>query len=441
MEQNLFGTDGIRRRVGKEPFTSHSLPQIGDALGCWAHQSFGTGAKILICHDTRISSDFVKAALKAGILQYPVSTYDAGVLPTPVAFQILKYTDNFDAGIVISASHNPYFDNGIKLIHGKNGKVSIEDELYISQLFYDEQPHNHYRDFFGKDFSWEHGKKIYNSYIKTCFKPDFLNGITVVLDCANGASYKIAPYLFKKLGANIITISDQPDGKNINENCGSTHIKNLQSTVLENKADIGFAFDGDGDRLIAVSKSGDIKDGDDILALLLSHPIYKTNKTIVGTIMTNKGFEKHLESIGKNLIRTPVGDKYVSKQLIKHNLFLGGEQSGHTIVRDHLNTGDGIFVALRVLEAIIETNNKNLETFEKFPQTQINIPINFKKNLQDPPLSNIIEEEENKLSEGRLIVRYSGTENKLRIMVEEQDKSLAEFIGKELSKKLSEQLT
>lgn len=440
MEKNLFGTDGIRRQVGKEPFTSHSLPQIGDALGYWAHQNFGTNAKILIGHDTRISCDFVKSALKSGILQYPVCTYDAGILPTPVAFQILKYTDHFDIGIVVSASHNPYFDNGIKLIKGKNGKISIENELYISQLFYDEQPHKQHKDFCGKDVSWDQGKRLYSSYITSCFKPNFLEGITVVLDCANGATYKLAPHLFKKFGANTVTISDQPNGKNINKNCGSTHIQNLQNTVLENKADIGFAFDGDGDRVIAVSKNGTIKDGDDILALLLSHPIYKANETIVGTIMTNKGFEKYIESIGKKLIRTPVGDKYVAEQLIKKDLSLGGEQSGHIIVRDHLNTGDGIFVALRVLESVISTNNKNLETFEKFPQTQINIPINFKKNLQDPPLSNIIEEEENKLSGGRLIVRYSGTENKLRIMVEEQNKELAELVGKQLAKKLSEQL-
>ncbi|MBT3456194.1 phosphoglucosamine mutase [bacterium] len=440
MDQNLFGTDGIRRKVGKEPFTAHSLIHIGDALGTWACSHFQENPHIIIAHDTRISCPFVKSALKTGLLQHPINVYDAGTLPTPTVFQLLKYQNLFDGGIVISASHNPYYDNGLKIIDTKGGKISLEDEVYISQLFYDEQPNPKPEGIFGSEFYWNYGEKYYTSYIESKFDKNFLKGIKVVLDCANGATYKLAPHIFKKFGAEVITINASPNGTNINKDCGSLHPQELQKKVIEQNAAIGFAFDGDGDRILAVAKNGSIKDGDDILAFLLEHPIYKNCKTIVGTIITNHGLDTYLKSKGISLVRTPVGDKYVAEKLKKLDTILGGEQSGHIILKDHLSSGDGIFVALRIAQTALLTKNWNIETFTRFPQIQINLAVREKRDLQAPPLSDIISEHKQKLSNGRLIVRYSGTENKLRIMVEEEYQKNAQEIAEQLSQKLKRQL-
>ena len=440
VQQNLFGTDGIRAHVGDEPFTASSIFNIGNALGQWIGKKYGENANILLAHDTRISCAFMKSALKTGLLQYPINLYDANILPTPAVFQLLHYQSKFDGGIIISASHNPYQDNGIKLVDGKKGKLTHHDELEISSIFYQKNIHPEPQKF-GTDHYWKQSSTYYESHILTHFSSPFLKGIKVVLDCANGATSHIGPRLFKKLGAEVIPIHYQPNGLNINEQCGSLHIESLQQTVIKEKAHIGFAFDGDGDRIMVISRTGEVKDGDDIIALLLEHELYKNSAIIVGTIISNQGLALHLKEQHKTFLRTPVGDKYVAAELIKNKSLLGGEQSGHIITRDYLNTGDGLFIALRILETIINNNNWDLKTFKKFPQAQINLPIKNKKDLHIPPLAQIIEEEEQNLLDGRLVVRYSGTENILRIMVEEQNLELANRIGQQLAQRLKKELT
>ena len=438
MNTNLFGTDGIRRPIGTPPLCAQDLPQLGYALGQWAQKNYGNNPNILIAHDTRASCSFVKAALKTGLLQHALTIHDAHVLPTPAICQRVAQEDIFDLGIIISASHNPYQDNGIKLI-GAQGKLSLKDELDISTLFFGQSNTPNYLHL-GNDIPFLYGRQQYIDTITQHFSTNFLHTKKIVLDCAHGATYLVAPTIFRQLGADIVTIHNKPNGTNINRACGVVHPQTLQKAVLKHKADIGFAFDGDGDRVLAVNKYGEIKDGDDILALLLEHPHYKKEQTVVGTIMTNQGFDVYLQQNNKRLIRTAVGDKYIAERLEKNNLTLGAEQSGHIIIRDYLNTGDGIFTALRTLESLIHSNNWELKTFKKFPQVLINVPISHKKDLTSRPLAQIIEKHKALLSNGRLIVRYSGTENVVRVMIENDDAHIATTVGTALSRALAQEL-
>jgi len=440
MNNNLFGTDGIRRTIGIPPLCAQNLPKLGYAIGQWTHNYYGKNPHILIAHDTRGSCSFVKASLKAGLLQHALTIHDAHVLPTPAVCQLTSQEDIFNLGIVISASHNPYQDNGIKLIDGKQGKLSLHHELAISQLFFCSSKTTPNYMNLGNDIPFLYGRQQYIDTITKHFPNNFLRNKKIVLDCAHGATYLVAPTIFRQLGADVITINNQPNGTNINENCGVLYPHQLQKAVIDNNANIGFAFDGDGDRVMAVNKNGELKDGDDLLVLLLEHPLYNKEHTVVGTIMTNQGLEVHLQKNNKQLIRTAVGDKYVAEQLEQHQLTLGAEQSGHIILRDYLNTGDGIFTALRILESINYTYNYDLLTFKKFPQILINVPVSQKKDLAAIPLVNVIDYHKAQLTNGRLIVRYSGTENVLRVMVENDDVQQAQLIGTALSQALAEQL-
>ena len=440
-EINMFGTDGIRRTMGVHPFTLEALPQLGSAIARWAEQKYGNNPTILLGHDTRISCDFVKAALKIGLLRHGVTVYDAGVTTTPAACFLTKNNPIFDCGIIISASHNPHADNGIKLIDGNNIKLSLEDERMITGLFYDESSPDIDYTQLGKQEYWHKADQEYIEQVVERFKRNFLQGRTVVLDCANGATYKIAPRVFKQCGARVISLNKHPNGININDECGSQHVEGLQNAVIAHKADIGFAFDGDGDRVVAVNRHGEIKDGDDIIFLLLNHPRYADQAHIVGTVMTNEGFNTYMQQNNKSLVRTPVGDKYVAQKLEEMDLNLGGEQSGHIILRDYLKTGDGIMTALRVMEALIESNNFDMQTFEHYPQVLINIPIQVKKDLTQEPLASIIKKYESQLSKGRIVVRYSGTENYARVMVEDCDESTTKTIAHDLATELQKALT
>ena len=440
MNNNLFGTDGIRRTMGIPPLCAQNLPKLGTAIAQWAQKKYGQNPNILIAHDTRGSCSFVKSALKTGLLQHSITIHDAHVLPTPAVCQLVFQEEIFDLGIIISASHNPYQDNGIKLIDTHKGKLSLLDELAISNLFFDYGNNTPNYMNLGSDIPFLYGRQQYVDNITQNFSHNFLHNKKIVLDCAHGATYLVAPTIFRQLGAHVITIHNKPNGININDSCGVLHTSELQKTVINTHADIGFAFDGDGDRLMAINKDGEIKDGDDLLALLLEHPQYQKEHTVVGTIMSNKGLEVHLQQHNKQLIRTAVGDKYVAEQLEQHNLLLGAEQSGHIIIRDYLNTGDGIFTALRTLESIMYTNNWDLHTFKKFPQIIINVPISYKKDLTCAPLAHIIDTHKLQLPNGRLIVRYSGTENVVRVMIENDDAKQAQIVGNALSHALAEQL-
>ncbi len=455
MNTNLFGTDGIRNRIGREPFTLIGLAKLGNALGLWAQQKYNAEhvknflpitPKItaLIATDTRNSAALVKTGIATGILANDIHLVDVGILPTPALYALLQNQSKFRFGIMISASHNPYDDNGIKIIDAQTGKLTPEDELSISFSFYQAELPSLHPDQLGTLKKWTRpATRIYLNYMQDQKKnrPSVLSlsplrKMVIVLDCAHGATSKVAREIFKHIPGRLIIINNRPDGFNINKKCGALDLKKLQAAVLKHKATFGFAFDGDGDRIIAVNRHGEIKDGDDIIALLTQHPRYKNQKTIVGTIMTNAGLASYLEKQNKNLMRTPVGDKHVASYLKTHDLLLGGEQSGHIIMRDYLNCGDGMYTALSILEAVIHTNNYDLDTFTRYPQVLINVPIMTKKDLTAEPYAAIISHYAKQLTYGRLEVRYSGTENLLRVMVESKDAIDATTIGNALVQEL-----
>ncbi|MBA3752195.1 phosphoglucosamine mutase [Candidatus Dependentiae bacterium] len=432
---NLFGTDGIRNRMGVFPFTPAALPLLGKALARWAVQKYGLKTTFLVASDTRASCDVIKSALFSEFLHYPIKIYDLGVMPTPAVFGSMVENKHYTCGIIISASHNTAQDNGIKLVDSVTGKLTQEDELLISSLIVenDETYENNTQS------SYEllpDAEKEYCSRITSLFKPDLLAGKKIILDCAHGATYRVAPTIFAALGADLVILNNEPDGYNINKNCGATHLTSLKEAVLTHSAFLGVAFDGDGDRFMGVTQSGEIRDGDDTLALLLTHPDYKGTQGVVSTIMANHGLEAHLSSLNKKLIRTAVGDKHVLEGLKKHHLYLGGEPSGHTIITPLISTGDGILVALKVLETMIITGNHSFATFEKYPQVSVYLPITLKKDLSLKPFTDYITASKDRLKTGRLLIRYSGTEPLLRIMVEDKDSALCSSIATELAHQL-----
>ncbi len=440
MRKNMFGTDGIRATVGTAPFTALDLYTLGTAIGKWAVETYGEDATILIGHDTRLSCSFVKSSLKSGLLTYPICLIDGGVMPTPAVMQLTLKHDNIACGLVISASHNPFQDNGIKIIDGTRGKLSALDEQNITHNFHAPENKKDYAQL-GEEQYWKDALDIYCDYMSSFFEPNFLQGKTIVLDCANGATHNCAIRLFEQFGATVIPFACAPNGKNINEQCGAVHPEQCAKQVIKHNADAGFAFDGDGDRVMAINKHGEVRDGDDVLALLLDHPIYKQTPTVVGTIMTNKGLQNWIEQKGYALHRTPVGDKYIARTLQeKDDWVIGGEQSGHTILYDYLPSGDGIFTALRTMEAIIHSNNNEMHTFTRFPQVLVNVPIKEKKDLTLEPFASIIKQNEQQLSNGRLVVRFSGTESKLRVMIENDDKKQAHEIAQHCAQELQKAL-
>lgn len=443
---NLFGTDGIRGPIGTSLFTNQELHALGGALGAWLSQRYPASPFVLLAHDTRVSCSWVKAALQTGLLMHPVRIFDAEVLPTPAVSKLLQVLKAqgmpISVGIIISASHNPFHDNGIKIV-SVNGKISEADELAISKIYQEQltdccasHMHGHPRGIAQSLVAIQDG---YLHAIEKMFQPKFLAGKKVILDCANGATSWLAPKIFERLGATVMTINNTPSGMNINDKCGALHPEQLQGAVLLHKADIGFAFDGDGDRVIAVSANGDVKNGDDLMAILIKHPTYNQS-TLVGTIMANAGFEAYLKAQGKELIRTQVGDKYVAEAMAAQKLTLGGEQSGHIILGDYLTTGDGIFAALRVCETLNQINDWRMETFAKYPQASKNLAVKEKKDLAAAPLADIIAATKAALPTARLVVRYSGTEPLLRIMAEAPTQHEAQNIVQKLAEQLGEQL-
>lgn len=459
MSRSLFGTDGIRGAVGTVPFTPDALSRLGYALGTWMLNAYGQQPKVLFAHDTRQSCAWVKTTLQSGLLLHPITVHDAQVLPTPAVLQLMRHhlsgsSQGFDCGVVISASHNPYHDNGIKIIDTRTGKITAADEQAISDLFYqsptssqsltslqptDSLAHHpmQHAQAFGSLQAWPDAGQQYIEHIVSLFPPRFLHGITVALDTAHGAPASVAQHIFERCGATAIVINNQPNGTNINDRCGALHPEQLQQVVRDHHAHSGFAFDGDGDRVIAVNSQGVVKNGDDLLALLSAHPKYAKGQVVVGTVMTNQGFEAFLTARHKTLIRTAVGDKYIAEKLESENWLLGGEQSGHIILRDYLPTGDGIVAALRTLEVLVATNNWAMDTFEVYPQVLVNVRVATKKDLGLAPLAQIIEQGRAQLNTGRVLVRYSGTEPVLRIMAEASSHDEAQRVVQFLSEKLS----
>lgn len=439
-----FGTDGVRGRVGIHPFNPKALRVFGAAIADWALNKYQKDSpKVLIGYDTRVSGPEIKQDLINVLIHFGLEVVDAGILPTPAIYRLINIDQSFNFGIAISASHNPYYDNGIKLFDAKKCKLDRFDEAKIENLFDFYFKNQSQLDFVvsGDALTCPDAKKAYIDSLSNFFRPNFVSGLKIVLDCANGAAFDLAPQIFEKFGAEVIKIGAQPNGININENCGSLHPDLVQKTVLQADADIGFAFDGDADRVLIISRLGQIKDGDDILMLLLNHPSYSDTNTLVSTITANQGLESTLNKLGKNLIRTQVGDRFVAAALEEHNLVLGGETSGHVIVKDYMMTGDGIFVALKTLESIIKNKNWDIKTFEKYPQISINIPVKSKQDLTQRPYSEIIQKCRDTIKDGRIVVRYSGTENLLRIMTEASIASIASSVANDLAKSLQEALS
>jgi len=436
--RKYFGTDGIRGRVGESPISPDWILKLGWAVGCVLKSK---QSHILIGKDTRISGYMFESALEAGLAAAGCNIGLLGPMPTP-AVSFLTNKLNADAGIVISASHNPYYDNGIKFF-GKNGnKLPDEIEFAIEEQL--QKPfHTVVSKNLGKAKRITNAEEQYVEFCKNSFPANLnLNNLKLVVDCANGANYRIAPQVFEALGAKVHTVAADPDGLNINVNCGSTNTKLLVKTVKEYNAEVGIAFDGDGDRVILVDKTGQIIDGDDLLFIIANWYIASGKKLtgVIGTIMSNFGLEKALDTIGLSFVRTNVGDRYIFKELIKRRWHLGGEASGHIICRNVHSTGDGIIAALQVLAAMVKTGknlNELLHPMEKYPQILINVPVkkstNITRILNNINFKKAYKYLEKKLQgDGRVIIRPSGTEPVMRVMVEGSNRKLINLVAKEL---------
>lgn len=436
--KKYFGTDGIRGLVGGEIMSPDFILQLGWAIGQVLKVKHG---KVLIGKDTRISGYMLESALEAGLASSGINIGLLGTIPTP-AVSFLTNKLGASAGIVISASHNPYHDNGIKLFDKNGKKLSDQLELAIEEQmlkpFTIENTKN-----LGKVQRESAAEEKYIDFCKQSFPKNLnLNGLKIVIDCANGANYNIAPQIFAALGAKPHIVAADPDGLNINVNCGSTNPKLLVKKVKEFNADVGIAFDGDGDRVILVDGTGQIIDGDDLLFIIANLYVSSGKKLhgVIGTIMSNFGLEKALDAMGLSFVRTNVGDRYIFEELIKRRWQLGGEASGHIICRNVHTTGDGIIAALKVLEAMVTTGknlNELLRPMEKYPQVLINVPVNKTSNTKEI-LNNITFKKAYKFLEkklqgdGRVIIRPSGTEPVMRVMVEGSDKKLINLVAQEL---------
>jgi len=440
--RKLFGTDGIRGIANQHPMTIELSMKMGKAIASIFQNNGKKHRKILIGKDTRISGYMFESAMLAGICSMGVDVLLVGPIPTP-AIAFLTTSMRAEAGIVISASHNPFYDNGIKIFSDDGFKLPDEVEMKIEELierdeFQKEQPTGKE---LGKAFRIDDASGRYIVFLKQSFPNNMkLDGLKIVIDCANGATYKVAPLVFEELGAEVIKIGVNPDGININLDCGALSTDTLKNKVIETNANLGVAFDGDGDRAIFVDEKGNVVDGDHIMAICCNDLI-KNNKlnynTLVTTVMSNMGLEILLQAMGARLIRTQVGDRYVVEAMRSGGYNFGGEQSGHLIFLNHNTTGDGILAALQVLAIVIKTG-KNLSELAKimisFPQILKNIPMKVKVNPVDiPGLDELQKKMVKDLNgKGRILIRPSGTEALMRVMVEGEDKTKISEIASEI---------
>lgn len=438
IEKKYFGTDGIRGEVGGEIMTAEFALKLGRAAGAILGK-LSPSNTMVIGKDTRISGYMFEAALEAGLSSAGVNSLMLGPMPTP-AIAWMTSSMHASAGIVISASHNPYYDNGIKFFDHNGEKLSDELELAIEEEI-DKQFTTVKSQYLGKAKRIEDAAGRYIEFCKSSFpRQQSLAGLKIVVDCANGATYHIAPQVFSELGADVTVIGNKPDGLNINQDCGSTEPQILQEKVLETGADLGIALDGDGDRVLMVDHYGDVIDGDQLIFIVAKHlhSNQKLNGGVVGTLMTNQAMQVELENLGIPFLRANVGDRYVHQLLKKNNWSLGGESSGHLLNLDLATTGDGIVSALMVLVVMINEGNTLKELAAQiplYPQVMINITIeNAKQIAKHPNLVKHAKEIDKKLDNtGRTLIRASGTQPMLRVMVEAQDKTLAEQYAQELT--------
>ncbi len=439
----LFGTDGIRGMVNSIPMTPEIVLRTGMAIAEILKDS-NPRNMVLIGKDTRLSGYLLESALTSGICSMGMNVTLVGPMPTP-AIAFLTRSLRLDAGIVISASHNPYHDNGIKIFSAEGLKLSDHLEKEIERLVSDKNFPSQRPDGYkiGKAFRLDDAVGRYVEYVKSTIPRRFsLEGLRVVVDAANGAAYKITPSLLKELGADVISINDNPDGININDNCGSTHMECIREAVLRHKANIGIAHDGDADRTLFVDEKGNIINGDIVLAIwakeLNAEGRLKGN-AVVATVMTNSGIEEYLKANKIKLIRSKVGDRYVVEEMIKGGYNLGGEQSGHIIFFDYNTTGDGPITALQVLY-LIKKKEMMLSELTKdinlYPQVMINVSASKKGDIEDAPeiMSAIDEGYQSLYGKGRILVRPSGTEPKIRVMVESEKYDMAKSIAENIAR-------
>jgi len=423
----LFGTDGIRGVANEYPMTAEMALNIGRATACLFKRK-GHTPRIIIGKDTRISGYMFESAFVSGICSMGVNALLVGPLPTPgIAFATNSM--RADAGIVISASHNPFQDNGIKIFSKDGFKLPDEKELEIEKLIFSNHMHTLHpspREL-GKAYRIEDARGRYIVFLKNTFPKDFsLEGTKVALDCAYGATYKVAPETFFELGADVISLFDKPNGENINDHCGSQHPETLMEKVVKEKADVGFAFDGDGDRCIAVDEKGSVLTGDQIMAICakqLKKEGKLVNNLLVTTVMSNVGLGIALKELGIENAVTQVGDRYVLEEMQAKGAVIGGEDSGHIIFLEHHTTGDGIATALQILATMKKTQkplSELAQIMRVFPQKLINVDVKTKPELSTiPEIDQVIKDVEKRLAHtGRVLVRYSGTQNMCRVMVE-----------------------
>ena len=429
-----FGTDGIRGPV-ESKITPEVCLRIGHAAGI-VLKDMGWDT-VLIGKDTRVSGYMLESALQAGFIASGVNVRLLGPLPTPgVAYLTRSLRNQF--GLVISASHNDYLDNGIKLFAGTGEKISKEVEKRIEKLLEGELKPVPTADL-GKARRFDESGDRYIEFCKSTVPPDVsFESLRIVLDCANGACYKVSPSVLRELGAEVISIGTDPDGYNINHECGSTHPEMVKEEVIRQRADFGIALDGDGDRVVLIDKKGNILDGDDIMYILAYANPNRTGpwSGIVGTLMTNLGFEEGIKKLGYKFKRADVGDKYVSQMLQKEGWMLGGEPSGHIICRDLVSTGDGTIAALKVISTLLileKDPEEILRNYTKMPQINISVVVPNKDILSDAAIQRKIKEIESDLTVGRVLVRPSGTENKIRIMIESDDEKTATKYAKDIA--------
>lgn len=439
--RTLFGTDGIRGVANVHPMTSEIATQVGRGLA-YVLRKLSTRPKIVIGKDTRLSGYMLETALASGVCSMGADVLLVGPLPTPgIAF--ITQSMRADAGVVISASHNAFQDNGIKIFNSDGYKLDDELEAMIESLILADD----YPDFkvtaeaVGKAFRIEDAGGRYIVFLKQAFpKAMTLDGLRIGIDCANGAAYKVAPAVLEELGAEVTTIGDKPNGQNINRRFGSLHPDRIAQVVRSRGLDLGVALDGDADRAIFVDAHGEIVDGDHIMAICAEDMIRRDalrNKTVVATVMSNLGLEKAIRSMGGHLLRTKVGDRYVVEEMRQGGHNLGGEQSGHLIFLDHNTTGDGILSTLMVLSVMIREQKPLSElarVMESFPQTLLNLKVKTKPPLSElTALPRAVAGVEEKLAgDGRVLIRYSGTEPKIRVMIEGADQAEIETMAQEL---------
>jgi phosphoglucosamine mutase len=447
VSSRLFGTDGIRGIANEPPLTPDLAYRVGRELVATLTQQTGEKVRVVIGRDTRRSGPLLEAAMVSGVLSAGGDCFTVGVLPTP-GIALLTRALGAQGGVVLSASHNPFEDNGIKLFSSQGTKFpdAWEDQIERRLKADDAAPRARGAGI-GRLVAYERAEKYYVDFLCRCFPLD-LAGTTVALDCAHGATYRVAPSVFRRLGARVIVTSARPDGTNINAGCGALHPEALRKRLVADSADVGFAFDGDGDRLISVDHLGEIRDGDYALAIAGRHMAKQGRlqaNTVVTTVMANLGLDECLRAAGIKIVKTQVGDRYVHEEMQRMGANLGGEQSGHLLFPDHSPTGDGILSALALL-AVVRESGEPLAALatcmRKFPQVLVNVPV-----ARKPPMDSLtgvmarVRDFEREMNgTGRILLRYSGTESLARVMIEGADDARIRAMADELATAIRREL-